>query len=178
MYSIMLNQNTTTATSSSGTPTGNPTTPPSATSTNNTKRKNCSNAILTISNMYPALQGLAGQDFNKLSTNYPNMIKNQTDLNHLLALYYASNSIYQYINNVLSDKTDLSDVGNEAKYNSQISIYEQFCTHISFFYQKSLKTQHVNTTQIHDRDHNNHRIYLDPDVRSIFKSTDTDTYNK
>jgi hypothetical protein len=141
----------------------------------NNQRYNLSKSIVNISNMYPAFQVLINKDFNNLSLNYPNLIKNQTDVNHLLGLYFTSNAIYQYINNILPENTDLNDIGNEAKYNSQIGIYENFCTHILFFYQKiprlnnkktSIDDTIITTT---DQDDENpdiiHTIRIDPDTR-------------
>jgi len=125
-------------------------------------RMNYSNSINTISTMFPAFQSLINQDFNKLSNNYPNLIQSQDDVNHLLGLYFSSNAIYQYMNNVLPPNTDASTVlnlpGNEAKYNSQIGIYENFCTHILYFYEKNLSLTSRNNVKL---EQNN------PDVEGI-----------
>jgi len=141
----------------------------------NNQRYNLSKSIVNISNMYPAFQVLINKDFNNLSLNYPNLIKNQTDVNHLLGLYFTSNAIYQYINNILPENTDLNDIGNEAKYNSQIGIYENFCTHILFFYQKiprlnnkktSIDDTIITTTDQDDENPNiTYTIRIDPDTR-------------
>jgi hypothetical protein len=106
-------------------------------SISNNKVKNHAASIITISNMYPAFQSLINKDFNSLSNIYSNMIQTQNDVNHLMGLYFSSNAIHQYMNTVI-ENADLTAPGNEAKYNSQIGIYEQFCIHILYFYEKNL----------------------------------------
>ena len=115
--------------------------------------------------MYPAFQTLINKDFNELNQTYPNMIQNQHDLNHLFGLYYSSYAIYQYMQYILPPNSNLNTVlalhGNEAKYNSQIGVYEKFCIHIMYFYSKNLNTKSGNM-----------QIQNNPDVEGINYRTD------